>query len=161
MNMEAITTSTRSEVVLQVKDVMTPDPACVTPDTTLERVATLMVERDCGAILVVDNLSARRVVGIVTDRDIVCRSVARGEHPANQMVESVMSAPVATATLETPVQRCCRLMQEHQFRRIAVADAEGRCLGIVAQADLARHASPETIAETVKRISLASPAGLG
>jgi CBS domain-containing protein len=159
--MEAIAQPTRSEVVMQVKDVMTADPACVTPDTTLERVAQLMVERGCGAILVVDDLSAKRVVGIATDRDIVCRSVARGEHAAHQAVASVMSSPVATVSLETPVQRCGRLMQEHQFRRVAVIDAEGRCLGIVAQADLARHGSPEVVAETVKRISLASPMGLG
>ncbi len=161
MNMESIATTLRSEAILQAKDIMTADPACVTPDTTLERAATLMAERDCGAILVVDDLSAKRVVGIVTDRDIVCRSVARGEHPANQTVASVMSSPVATVTLETPVQRCCGLMQECQFRRVAVTDAEDRCLGIVAQADLARHVSPEAIAEMVKRLSLASPAGLG
>lgn len=71
MNMEAIAKRTRSEAIMQVKDAMTADPACVTPDTTLEQVARLMVERDCGAILVVDDLSARRVVGIATDRDIV------------------------------------------------------------------------------------------
>ena len=146
---------------MQAKDVMTADPACVTPDTTLEQVARLMVKRDCGAILVVDDLSSRRVVGIVTDRDIVCRSVARGEHAAHQRVASVMSSPVATVSLDTPVQRCGRLMQEHQYRRIAVIDAEGRCLGIVAQADLARHGSPDVVAATVKSISLASPAGLG
>ncbi len=146
---------------MQVKDVMTVDPACVTPDTTLEQVACLMVERDCGAILVVDDLSTRRVVGIVTDRDIACRSVARGEHAAHHAVASVMSSPVATVSPETPVQRCSEVMQEHQYRRIAVTDADDRCLGIVAQADLARHASPEVIAETVKKISLASPAGLG
>lgn len=72
-----------------------------------------------------------------------------------------MSSPVATVSLDTPVQRCGRLMQEHQLRRVAVIDAEGRCLGIVAQADLARHGSPQVISEMVKSISLASPMGLG
>ena len=146
---------------MQVKDLMTFDPACVTPDTTLERVARMMVEHDCGAILVVKDLSARRVVGIVTDRDIACRSVARGEHAAYQAVASVMSSPVATVFPETSVERCSQLMQEQQCRRIAVTDDEDRCLGIVAKADLANHASAAVLAETVKRISVTSPAGLG
>jgi CBS domain-containing protein len=145
---------------MQVKDVMTVDPTCVAPDTTLERVARLMVEHDCGAILVVEDLSARRVVGIVTDRDIACRSVASGEHAAQQTVASIMSSPVATVSPETSVERCSLLMQEHQFRRVAVSDPAGRCLGIVALADLARHASAEMLAETVKRISLVSQMGL-
>ncbi|MDZ4782118.1 MAG: CBS domain-containing protein [Planctomycetia bacterium] len=146
---------------MQVKDVMTVDPVCVTPDTTLSQVATLMVESNCGAILVVDDLSTKRVVGIVTDRDIVCRSVARGENTSPRLVASTMSSPVATVFPDTSVDQCCEVMQVHQYRRVAVVDAEDRCLGIVAQADLARHATLELVAETLRQISLDSPAGLG
>ena len=96
---------------MQAKDIMTADPACVTPDTTLERAATLMAERDCGAILVVDRSFGQACRGD-RDRSRHRLPLVAGEHPANQTVASVMSSPVATVTLETLVQRCCGLIQD-------------------------------------------------
>src|SRR6266536_1385547 len=63
---------------MKVKDMMTPDPACCTADTSLPEVARMMVDKDCGEIAVVENKSSKIPVGVVTDRDIVCRTVANG-----------------------------------------------------------------------------------
>ena len=63
---------------MQVKDIMTADPACCTPETSLQKVAQIMVEHDCGEIPVVGNRQTRIPVGVITDRDIVCRAIAKG-----------------------------------------------------------------------------------
>jgi len=79
---------------MRVTKIMTEDPACCTPDMALSQAARLMVNNDCGEIPVVDNLETRRLVGVVTDRDIVCRAVAVGRNPENTPAGDVMSSPV-------------------------------------------------------------------
>src|SRR3954471_23570437 len=81
-------------------DVMTPHPSCCTPTTPIERVAQLMVLQDCGEIPVVDDEQSGVPVGVVTDRDIVCRLIARGKNPLEATAESCMSQPVVTAREE-------------------------------------------------------------
>ena len=76
------------------RDVMTPDPAYCTPNMTLDQVAKLMVQKDCGEIPVVD--TADQPIGVITDRDIVCRVVAEGKNPTGHTVEPYMSQPVVT-----------------------------------------------------------------
>src|SRR5688500_19096728 len=66
---------------MQVREIMTSDPACCTPDTNLQDVACMMIECDCGAIPVVDDLDSGRVIGMITDRDITCRTVAQRKNP--------------------------------------------------------------------------------
>jgi CBS domain-containing protein len=138
---------------MHVKELMSPDPACCTPDTNLQEVARLMCDYDCGEIPVVDDRNHMRVVGVVTDRDITCRSVAKGMNPLDMTAESCMSSPVVTVTPETSVDECCRLMEEHQIRRMPVVDPDRRCLGIVSQADVARSAAPMQTAEVVAQVS--------
>src|SRR5437016_2727964 len=97
---------------MQVREIMTRDPACCTPETTIEGVARMMVERDCGEIPVVDDAKSRRPLGVVTDRDIVCRAVALGSTPSGVIARDVMSSPAVTVMPETPVEDCCRLLEE-------------------------------------------------
>ena len=138
-----------------VRDIMTTDVGCCTADTPVREVAILMVERDCGEIPVCDD--ARRPIGVVTDRDIVRRIVARGDNPRERSAGDCMSEPVITAIPEMSVEECADLMEQHQVRRIPVVDARGRCCGLVAQADIALNASGRQTAEVVERVSQPRP----
>jgi CBS domain-containing protein len=138
---------------MKVKSLMTSNPACCTSDTDLRSVARLMVEHECGAIPVVESLDSMKPVGVVTDRDIVVRSVAEGKNPLEMTAGECMSTPSVTVRLETPLEDCRRTMEGHQIRRVPVVDEAGRCCGIVAQADIARKASARETAWLVKELS--------
>jgi CBS domain-containing protein len=132
---------------------MTSDPACCTPDSTLQRVAEMMVENDCGEIPVVENIANMKPIGVITDRDITCRTVAKGLNPLTMTVGECMTTPCVTVTPDTSLTDCCRVMEENQIRRVPVVDPEGACCGIVALADIAAHAARSETAEVVKEIS--------
>lgn len=138
---------------MEVKDIMTPDPACCTPDTTLQRAAEMMVEHDCGEIPVVENAASMKPVGVITDRDITCRTVAKGHNPLTMTVAECMTTPCVTVGPDTSLAECCRVLEENQIRRVPVVDAAGACCGIVALADIARHAEKRETAEVVKEVS--------
>ena len=138
---------------MQVKDIMTADPAVCTPDATLRRVAEMMVENDCGEIPVVEDLTNKLPVGVITDRDIVCRTVAKGINPLEVAASECMTTPCVTVTPETSLDECCRVMEEKQIRRVPVVDAGGDCCGIVALADIAKHAAKRAAGEVVKEVS--------
>ena len=139
---------------MNVKDIMTQDPACCTPDTSLREVAQLMVEHDCGQSPVVESKNTMKLVGVITDRDITCRSVAVGKNPLEMTASDCMSSPCITVTPEMSVEECCRVMENKQVRRVPVVDERGACCGIVAQADIAQHASNRETASVVKGVSL-------
>lgn len=136
---------------MQVRDIMTSDPACCAPDANLEDVAKMMANRDCGEIPVVDDQS--RLAGVVTDRDIVCRAVAEGRNPQQTAARDVMTSPVITVTEDAGIVECCEQMEQHQIRRVPVVDASGRISGMVAQADIARLGSEHETAELVRDVS--------
>ena len=138
---------------MKVKGIMSKDPACCTRETSLQDVAVLMVEHDCGEIPVVDSLQSKRPVGVITDRDITVRSVALGKNPLELRARDCMSSPAVTVSPESDLDECCRLMEENQLRRIPVVDESGCCCGIVSQADIARNASDDDAGEVVKEIS--------
>ena len=133
------------------RDVMTPEPACCTPHTTLDQVAKLMVQNDCGEIPIVD--AAEHPVGVVTDRDIVCRVVAEGKNPIAYTAETCMSQPVITVPADTPIDEVVATMEKHQIRRVPVVDDDGRCAGIISQADIAWTEEPPEVAELVREVS--------
>ena len=138
---------------MQVKDIMTPDPACCTPDTTLQRAAEMMVEHDCGEIPVVGDAAGMKPVGVITDRDIVCRTVAKGLDPLAMTAGECMTTPCVTVRPDTPLEECCRVLEEKQIRRVPVVDEDGSCCGIVALADIAKHAKKRETAEVVREVS--------
>jgi CBS domain-containing protein len=139
-----------------VQDIMTGSPACCTPDTRLQEVARLMVEQNCGAIPIVDNQDRRIVMGIVTDRDIVCRTLAQGKDPLLMTADDCLTNPVAVISPYADVDECCKLMEQQHVRRIPVVDDFGRCCGIVSQCDIAAKAPEHETAEVVREISLAA-----
>lgn len=133
------------------KDVMTADPQCCSPETPLNDVANLMVECDCGEIPVVD--ASNRLIGVVTDRDIVCRIVAKGKNPVAMSAQDAMSQPVVAVTPDTTLDEVVAVMEENQIRRVPVVDAQGACCGIIAQADVAMVARESEVGELVREVS--------
>ena len=138
---------------MQVKEVMTANPACCTPETPLPEVARMMVDNDCGEIPVVENKQSKIPVGVVTDRDIVCRTIAKDKNPLDLTAADGMSKPIVTVSPETPVEECCRIMQEKQIRRVPVVDTSGAVCGIVALADIALQSRSGVAGEVIKEVS--------
>jgi CBS domain-containing protein len=149
---------TEGEKTMKVKEVMTADPACCTSENSLQEVAQMMVDHDCGEIPVVENKETKLPIGVITDRDIVCRTVARGLNPLDLTVADCMSKPCVIVTPDMSVQECSRIMEENKIRRVPVVDADGSCCGIVALADIALHARRNLAAEVVKEVSEPTPA---
>jgi CBS domain-containing protein len=133
------------------RDIMTPDPACCSPNTTLDEVARLMLQNDCGEIPIVDTND--RIIGVITDRDIVCRVVAERKNPVGYTVASCMSSPVVTVNEEDPLDEIVATMERHQIRRVPVVTDGGGCSGIIAQADVARTGPKREIAELLREVS--------
>ena len=138
---------------MNVREVMTADPACCTADTPLTEVAKMMVECDCGAIPVVDNQDSKKPVGMITDRDITIRTVAEGRNPLDLTASDAMTVNVMTVTPETSIEECCNLMEDQQIRRVVVVDENGFCCGMIAQADIAINADSRKTAEVVQEVS--------
>jgi CBS domain-containing protein len=133
------------------RDVMTSAPSCCTATATLDQVAKLMVQNDCGEIPVVD--VGERLIGVITDRDIVCRVVAEGKNPMAHTAEQYMTQPVVSVTADAPIREIVRVMETHQIRRVPVVDDDGVCVGIVSQADLAWTGREHDVAELVREVS--------
>jgi CBS domain-containing protein len=138
---------------MQVKDMMTKDPACCTSDTSLPEVARMMVDRDCGEIPVVDNNSSKQPIGVVTDRDIVCRTVANGLNPLDLTAADCMSKPIVTVSPEMSLEEACLIMEEKLIRRVPVVDDRGACVGILALADVALHTGKNVAGHIVREVS--------
>ncbi len=133
------------------KDVMTPDPACCSPNTMLDQVAKMMVQNDCGEIPIID--TANRPIGVVTDRDMVCRVVAEGKNPSGHTAESAMTRSVVTVPSNAKLDDVISTMAVNQIRRVLVVDDGGCCAGIIAQADIASEVPARQAAELVREVS--------
>ena len=149
---------------MQVREIMTTDPACCTAETSLQEVAKMMIDHDCGEIPVIEDKATNLPIGVITDRDIVCRTIAQGINPLDLSVGDCMSKPCVTVMPDMSIEECARILEENQIRRIPVVDAAGCCCGIISLADIALHAKKGLTAEVVKEVSIptaaASAAGL-
>ena len=136
-----------------VKELMSKQVVCCTPWDTAETAASLMKAHGVGGIPVVQERADPLLEGIVTDRDLCC-SIVAGAIKANAInVGELMTRVPATCEPEDSLEFCEELMQENQVRRIPVVDERGRCIGIVAQADVALHAHAAQVAKTIAEIS--------
>jgi len=129
---------------MQVRKIMTKNPACCTPDSTLQEVAHMMEMYDCGCIPVVESHKTLKPVGTITDRDIALRTFAAGTNPLDMKASDIMTTDIVTVTPDTDVRECLKTMENRQIRRILVVDNNNRVSGIVAQADLAENAAGQT-----------------
>jgi CBS domain-containing protein len=131
---------------MKAREIMTPNPACCTPETPAREVAFQMDACDCGCIPVVSDNGSRRLVGVVTDRDLTVRGLARGGG-GETLVRDLMSRDVSCCTPDSDAKQVERIMAERQVRRVPVVDDDGRCTGMIAQADLARCAEQRDLRE--------------
>jgi CBS domain-containing protein len=139
---------------MQVRDVMTKDPACVTPGATIREAAQLMQRENVGIVPVVEEKGTNRLLGVVTDRDIAIRIVAEGRDAGTRVSDVMSSNQLRTCTLDDDVDAVMEAMADEQLRRIPIVDDRGMLVGIVAQADIVRKTRDEDKAgNTVKEIS--------
>ena len=134
---------------MKVRELMTSDPAKVGPDDVVAQAATLMKQEDCGAIPVVRD---GMLIGIITDRDIAIRVVAEGRDAKTTKVSESMSADPITIAPDADVTEAASVMAASQIRRLPVVE-NGRLLGIIVTAQLARREKSSDTGETIKEIS--------
>jgi CBS domain-containing protein len=138
----------------KVKDIMTKAPACGLPSTSLIEIAKLMRDFNIGEVPIIN--AEDKPVGVVTDRDIVCRTIAEGKNPLVLKAQDSMTTPCITVTPDSNLEQCVRIMEDSQIRRVPVVDSHGMVCGIVAQADIARHLGHGKTGEVVQELSKAS-----
>ena len=137
-------------------EVMTKNPVCCLPNDMVAEAAKLMKSGNIGSIPVIENEQTKKLIGIVTDRDLTLKIVAEGLDAKSTKVEAVMTRKVVTCLAGDDLQKALDAMAEHQLRRIPVVDNDNKVVGIIAQADVAtRVDQPEKTAEMVKEISQA------
>jgi CBS domain-containing protein len=134
---------------MKVREIMTQDVRVLNPGNTIREAATLMDEIDAGVLPVGEN---DRLVGMITDRDIVIRAVAQGK-PLDTKVRDAMSKEVLYCFDTDDVDDVARNMGKSQIRRLPVVDRGKRLVGIVSLGDLARNEDPATVGRTVTRVS--------
>jgi CBS domain-containing protein len=145
---------------MKVRDIMTENPACITPETSARQAARLMEDNDVGSLPVVESDANRRLVGVVTDRDLALRVLGRGESPEVQ-VREIMSSNVHSCRAEDNLDDVETAMSRNQVRRIPIVDENNRVIGMVAQADLARErkaVGSKDLGKVLEKIS--EPAGV-
>jgi CBS domain-containing protein len=138
---------------VKIREIMSRDPACCVLSDSAQTVAKILCDRNIGSMPVVASQPSRRLVGMITDRDLCCSVVAQGMDPKTTPIEKLITLAPLTCREGENIEVCERLMQEHQVRRIPVIDAEDRVIGIVSQADLALKDKPERVSKTVTEIS--------
>ncbi len=138
----------------RTQTVMTPDPECCLTTDTVEKAAQTMKRRDVGSVPVVENMKSKRLVGMITDRDIAIKVVAEGRDAVITPIGQVMERQLVTCHVHDDLDEVLDAMSEHQLRRIPIVDDEGALRGIVAQADVAtRLGSAARTGEVVRDIS--------
>jgi CBS domain-containing protein len=139
---------------MKARDIMTEYPRAVTPSDPLSQAAALMRDGDIGFLPVVEDRNSRRLVGVITDRDITIRHVADAHTDECVIKQHMTSDRLVTVAPDADTGEVHRLMIERQVRRIPVVDADGHVLGVIAQADVAlKEQRDRTTGEIVEKIS--------
>lgn len=138
---------------MKIQDIMSAEPNTVTPDTPITEAARLMKDHNIGMLPVVESEGSRKLVGVVTDRDIAIRHVAEG-HLSDCPVREAMTDNVSTCKATEDIDRVMSLMAEEQVRRIPIVDERGDLVGVVSQADIVLEGGDGKRAEqTLEQIS--------
>jgi CBS domain-containing protein len=133
---------------MKIKDILTPEPQCISPDATLAEAGAKMKKLDVGILLVCKN---ERVIGALTDRDIVVRAIAEGLDPKTIRVSEAMSNDIFYCFMDQDIQDAVEIMATGQIRRLPVLDRDKRLVGIVSLGDLAVRLPPGVDATRVLR----------
>lgn len=135
---------------MKVHEIMTAHARCVAPDNTLVEVAGYMAELDVGALPVCDD---DRLAGMITDRDIAIRAVAKGCDPSETAVSEIMTPSIVYIFADQEVEEATRVMQEHEIRRLPVLNRQKRLVGIVSLGDVAMSSHPAFSGQTLRQVS--------
>lgn len=135
------------------QDIMTTDPACVTPETPISEAALMMKNQNVGMLPVVETEGSDKLVGVITDRDITIRHVAEGHGSSDDPVREAMTSNVTTCKAGDDIQDVMKTMANEQVRRIPIVDDRGALVGVVSQADIALEAKDTATGSTVEKIS--------
>jgi CBS domain-containing protein len=127
---------------MKARDLMTKDPVTVTPGEPISRAAEIMHDLDVGIVPVVEEGTSHRLVGVLTDRDIAVRCVARKHGVSCAVREHMTTGNLRVAHPDDEAEAVLHLMEDEQVRRIPVVDDDSRLLGIIAQADVAMKYGP-------------------
>ena len=138
----------------RISDVMTANPECVSGRDTLVDAARIMRDSDTGVVPVLDG---KKVIGLITDRDIVVRAIADGKDINNVRVNEVMTKQVRSVKEDSSVDEVLNLMSSAEIRRVPVVNSSDELVGIVSIGDLAKTNRDGKIGQTVEKISEAPP----
>ena len=133
-----------------IRELMTKNPCAIDADKPVTYAAKMMRDEDVGLAPIVEG---QKLVGTLTDRDIAIRVVAEGKDPQTVTVREAATTNVVTLDLQQDLDEALRLMAKHQVRRLPVVEEDGSLAGVVAQADIAQHASAQDTGEVVEQIS--------
>ena len=139
---------------MTLREVMTKNPDFCAPSSSAQTAAIIMHQKDTGIVPVTEDFFSRKLVGVVTDRDLCLAVLVRGRDPSHVWVQECMARDPVTCHLDEEVGAALRRMREHQVRRIPVVDAAGNLQGIVSLADLVRRwaISPDELFDTLEKI---------
>jgi CBS domain-containing protein len=133
-----------------IREVMTSNPSTIEADGFVVEVAKIMKAEDAGVVPVTEN---GRLIGMVTDRDIAIRVVAEGKDPQSTSIREVASTDLVTIDPEQDLDEALHLMAQHKVRRLPVVEEDGRLVGVIAQADVAREGDDTKTGQVVQEIS--------
>jgi len=136
-----------------ISDVMTKNPVVAIASDTVDKVAKLMRSQDIGPVPIVQDRNNRKLIGIVTDRDLVVKVIAEGLDANTTRVEEVMTRNPVSVREGDDLKKVLDVMSHHQVRRVPVVDTNDQIVGIVAQADVANTEDPKTTGKVVEQIS--------
>jgi len=144
---------------MHIAELMTQDMVSCTPTCTAQAAADMMRQHDIGVLPVIFNLFSRKLLGVVTDRDLCLTVLCSGRDPAHTTVQECMTAHPVTCSPEDETQVAIHLMQRNQVRRLPVVDKEGRLVGMLSLADLVRHGAidPKDLYLTLRKICESRP----
>lgn len=139
-----------------VRDVMTPNPDCVSSDADIQEAARIMKEKDTGVVPVVDG--DKKVVGLLTDRDIVVRGIAEGKDLTNCSVKELMTKNIRSVRDDAPVDEVLTLMSSAEIRRVPVVNGQDEIVGIISIGDIAVETNKDNrVGKALEDISQAPP----
>ena len=133
-----------------IRDLMTSNPCSIDADKPVSYAAKMMRDEDVGLAPIVEG---QKLIGTLTDRDIAIRVVAEGKDPESTTVREVASTRLVTLDPEQDLDEALRLMAQNQVRRLPVVEEDGKLAGVIAQADVAKHAPESKTGEVVEQIS--------
>ena len=138
-----------------IRDVMTPNPECVSEKDSIRDVARIMKDQDTGVVPVVEG---KKIIGLITDRDIVVRGLAEGKNLENVRVNELMTKSIRSVREDASVNETLELMSNAEIRRVAVVNHNDELVGIVSLGDIASQTNQDgRIGQAVENISEAPP----